>query len=112
MDADPKLDTPFLRDACVALDHAGLHFNGAANGVHHAAEFDERTIAGALHDPPVMHSDGRVEEVASKRPEPSEGPFFVHAGEPAETGDIRGEYGGKFPVLGHFHPGANTATAA
>ena len=101
VDADPKLDAPFLRHACVALDHAGLHFDGAANGVHHAAEFDKRPIAGALHNPPVMYSDGRVEEVASKRPKPSEGPFFVCAGEPTETDDIRGKDGGKFPALGH-----------
>ena len=41
MDADAKLDAPLRRQAGVALDHAVLHFDGAAHRVDHAAELDE-----------------------------------------------------------------------
>lgn len=32
----------------IALDHAVLHFNGAARGVGHAAELDDQSAVGAL----------------------------------------------------------------
>ena len=40
MNANTALDALVSRDACVALDHAGLHLDGAAHGVDHAAELD------------------------------------------------------------------------
>ena len=55
VDADPKLDALFWGNAHVALGHAVLHLNRATYGIDHAAKFHERPIAGALHDPPVMH---------------------------------------------------------
>ena len=38
MDADAKLDAAFGRQAGVALNHAVLHFDAAAHGIHDAAE--------------------------------------------------------------------------
>jgi hypothetical protein len=68
VDADAKLDALFARQTHVALDHAGLHFNGAADRVDHAAEFDDDPVAGAFDDAAMMERDGRVNEVAAKRP--------------------------------------------
>ena len=56
MNADPKDDPAVLRHAGVALDHGVLHFDRAAHGVDDAAEFDDRAVAGALDDPPVVHA--------------------------------------------------------
>ena len=42
MDADAELDAPVGRHAGIALDHAVLHFDGAAHGVDDAAELDDR----------------------------------------------------------------------
>ena len=61
MNADAKLDAPLRWQACVALDHADLHFDGAAHRVHHAAKLDDRGVAGALDDAAVMSGDGGVE---------------------------------------------------
>ena len=41
MDADAELDAALGRKAGVALDHAVLHFDGAAHGVDHAAELND-----------------------------------------------------------------------
>ena len=59
MNADAELDALLGRHAGVALDHAVLHFDGAAHGVDDAAELDDAAVAGALDDAAVMHGDGR-----------------------------------------------------
>ena len=64
MDADAKFDLLVGRYLRVALDHRPLDFDGEANRVDDAAELDNRTVAGALDDPPVVDGDGRVDEVA------------------------------------------------
>jgi hypothetical protein len=45
-DADPKLDALIGREARVALDHAGLHFDSAAHRIDYTAEFDVAAVAG------------------------------------------------------------------
>jgi hypothetical protein len=67
MNADAELDAPVLRNACVPLDHRVLDFEGAPEGVDHAAEFDDRAVAGALDDPAVAHRNGWIDEVAAPR---------------------------------------------
>jgi hypothetical protein len=64
MNADAKLDAPFRRQTRVALNHAVLHFDCAAHGVDHAAELDDRAVAGALNDAPVMSVDRGIDQVA------------------------------------------------
>ena len=89
MNADAELDAAIFRQAGVAFDHAFLHLDRASHRVDHAAELDQRAIAGALDDAPVMHGDGRVEEVAAQSPEPRERALLVGAGEPAVTDNVR-----------------------
>ena len=76
------------RHVGVALDHSGLDFDRAAHGVDHAAELDDRAVAGALDDASVVHGDDRVDQVAAKRPEPRQRAVLVGAGEPAVAGDV------------------------
>jgi hypothetical protein len=68
MNADAKLDATFRRQSGVALDHAALHLEGAAHGVDHAAELDDRAVAGAIDDAAMMGGDGGVDEVAAEAP--------------------------------------------
>src|ERR1700722_7613565 len=44
--------------------HGVLHFECAPHGVHHAAEFDDRTIAGALDDAAMVHGGCGINQVA------------------------------------------------
>jgi hypothetical protein len=67
MNADAKFDLFFRRHPGVALDEAILHFDGAARGVDHAAELDDRAVASALDDAPVVGGDGGVDEIAPQR---------------------------------------------
>ena len=67
MNADAKFDPFFRRHPGVALDEAILHFDGAARCVDHAAEFDDRAVASALDDAPVVGGDGGVNEIAPQR---------------------------------------------
>jgi hypothetical protein len=47
--------------------HAVRHVDGAAHGVHHAAEFDNTPVAGALHHTTMMHGNGRIDQIAAQR---------------------------------------------
>jgi hypothetical protein len=57
-----------------------LDFDGAVHRVDHAAEFDNCAVSGALDDPTVMHGDGRIDQIASERPEPRQNPVLVGSG--------------------------------
>jgi hypothetical protein len=63
----------------VPLDHTIPHFNGATHGVDHAAELDDRAVAGALDDSSIMHRNRWVDEVTAERPEPREDAILVRA---------------------------------
>ena len=67
MDANAELDAAILRNAGVALDHAGLNLDGAAHRVDHAAKFNEEPVASSLDDPAVVSGDGWVDEIAAQR---------------------------------------------
>ena len=101
MDADAKLDAALGRKTGVALDHAVLHLDGAAHGVDHAAELNEASVAGALDDAPVVHGDGRVDQIAPKRPQPRQCAILVGAGKPAVSDHIGRQNRRELPGLGH-----------
>ena len=58
------------RQAGVALDHAGLHLDGAAHRVDDAAKVDENAVAGALDDAPMMRGDRGINQIAAQGPQP------------------------------------------
>ncbi|MCS4094049.1 hypothetical protein FHT76_005749 [Rhizobium sp. BK176] len=101
MDANPELDAPILLNAGIALDHAVLHLDGAAHGIDNAAEFNQRSVSGALDDTAVVHGDGWIDEVAAQCPQPCKGAIFVLAGEPAVSDYVRGQNCGELAVLTH-----------
>ena len=82
MDADPKFDALVRRDLSVALDHRPLDFNGAVHCVDDTPELDNCAIAGALDDAPMVDRDGRIDQVASERPQPRQNPVLVGSGKP------------------------------
>jgi hypothetical protein len=61
MNADAELDASLGRHAGIAFDHAVLNFDGAAHRIDHAAKLDDRAVACALDDEPMMRSDRRVD---------------------------------------------------
>ena len=88
MDADPKFDALVGRDPSVALDHRLLDFNGAVHCVDDTPELDDAAVARALDDPAVVHGDGRIDQVASERPQPRQNPVLVGSGKPRIADDI------------------------
>ena len=70
------------RQTGVALDEAVLHFDRAAHRVDHASEFDDRAVACALDDAPMMGGDGGVDQIATQSPEARQGAILVGSGEP------------------------------
>ena len=101
MDADPKFDALVGRDPGVALDHRPLDFNGAVHRVDDAAELDNCAVAGALDDASVVHGDGRVDQVASERPQPRQNPVLVGSGKPRIADHVGHQDRGQFSGLGH-----------
>jgi hypothetical protein len=65
----------------IALDHAVLHLDGAANGIDDASELNEDPIARPLDDAAVMKSDSRVDQITAKRTQPRKRPLLVGTGE-------------------------------
>src|SRR5271165_5801710 len=102
MDAYPKLDAALRRHARITLDHRVLNFDRAAHGVHHAAELDERTIARAFDDAPIVDGDGRIDQIAAQRPQPSQRPILVLAGKPTETDHVGGQDRRELPFFRHW----------
>jgi hypothetical protein len=99
--ADPKFDALVGRDLGVALDHRPLDFNGAIHCVDDAAEFDNAAVACALDDAPMMHRDGRVDQVAAKGPKASKNSIFVASGQARVADDVGDQDGGQFSGLAH-----------
>ena len=57
-------------------------------GVDHAAELNDDPIASALDDAAVVHCDGRIDQVASKPPQPRKNPVLVGSGKPRIADDV------------------------
>ena len=91
--------TPALRSVMRVLN-----LDRAAHRVDHAAELDQRAVAGALHHAPVVHRDRRVDEIAAQRPEPRQGAVLVRAGQPAEADDVGGQDRREFAGFAHGTP--------
>ena len=64
------------------------------------------SVAGALHHAPVMHGDGRIDQIAPERPQPRQYAILVRAGKPAVPDHIRHQNRREFPGLGHDVPSA------
>ncbi len=111
MNADPEFDAALGRQAGVALDHAVLHFDRAAHRVDDAAELDEAAVAGALDDAPMMHVDGRIDQIAAQRPEPRQGAILVRSREPAVADDVRDQDRRNFPGSRHAGPSGVTQSS-
>ena len=69
----------------VALDHGVLNLDGAAHGVDDAAELDQGAVAAVLDDAALMDGDGRIDQVASERPQPRQNPILVGSGKPRKS---------------------------
>jgi hypothetical protein len=89
MNADPKLDAPLWRQTGVALEHSILHLDGAAHRIDDASKLDDGPIAGPLDDAAMMHSDDRVNEIATEGSEPRQDSVLIGARKPRIADDIR-----------------------
>ena len=83
---------------------AVLHLDRAAHRVDHAAKLDEAAVAGALDDAPMMHGDGRIDQVAAQPPQARKRAILVRPGEPAIADDVRDQDRGDFAGLAHRAP--------
>ncbi len=101
MNADPKLDAAFRRQAGIALDHAVLHFNGTANGVDNAAKLDECAVACALDHSPLVYGDSGIDQVTAQRTQPRQYSILVGPRESTVSDDIRSKDCRKLSGLGH-----------
>jgi hypothetical protein len=88
MDTNAELD-PFVRaDPAVTPGHRLLHLARAAQGVHHAGEFDEQPVAGRLNQTAAMCGDLGVDQFAAVGLDPRRRAFLVSAHQPAIASNI------------------------
>ena len=89
MDADREIRCACrARRSALRSTIAVLDFNGAAHRVDDAPELDNCAVAGALHDTSVMHGDGRIDQIASERPQPRQNSVLIGPGKPRIADDI------------------------
>jgi hypothetical protein len=88
MDANAEFN-PF-RGGCpgIAPGHRLLHLGRAAQGVHHAGEFDEQSVAGGLDQPTAMCGDLGGDQFAAMRLQACQRAFLVDAHQPTVAGNI------------------------
>jgi hypothetical protein len=101
VNADAELDAALGRKAGIAFNEAGLHLDGAAHGVDHAAELDQSAVAGPLDGAPVMRGDSGVDEIAAKPAQARERALFVSTGKPAVAYDVRDQDSRDLPGSRH-----------
>ena len=101
MNADPEFNPTPFRQPRIALNHAVLHFDGAANGLDHAAKLDEKAISGSLDDAAMVGGDGGVDKVAAQPPKARERAILVRARKPAVADNVGDQNGGNLAALGH-----------
>ena len=58
-------------------------------------------VAGALNDAPMVDGDGRIDQVASERPQPRQNPVLVGSGKPRIADHVGHQDRGQFPGLAH-----------
>jgi hypothetical protein len=68
IDTDAKRDPLIDGHIGVAVSHVLLHLDGASHGIDDAGEFNEYSVAGRLHNPPVVLGNLRA---ISSRADPS-----------------------------------------
>ena len=95
VDPDTKIDPTVRRDSRVTVRHTALHRGGAGDGVHHAWELDQHTVAGELYYPPLVFGDLGVDELFPVRIESSERGGLVRTHEAAIADHISGQNSGQ-----------------
>ena len=88
MNADAELNAAVLWHAGIALDHSSLNLNSASHGVDDAAKLMSAPSPVLLTIAPVMHVDGRVDQIAAQRRQPRERTVLVRSNQPAVTDNV------------------------
>jgi hypothetical protein len=98
IDPDAPLYAPLGRNRVVALGHARLHLDRAAQRVDDARELDEKAVSAGLYDPAAVLGDLRINQIRADPLEPRECTLLVGANQARVAGHVRREDGGE-PAL-------------
>jgi hypothetical protein len=101
MNADAELKPSVLRQSGIALNQPILHFDCATHRVDHASKFDDRTVAGALDNAPVVSGDGRVGEIAAKSSKARQRSVLVGSCKPRVPDHVGDQDRRELPVFSH-----------
>ena len=87
MDADREIRCacPARPQRCARPSPFGLQWRGSLR--RRRCEFDDAAVARALDDAPMVHGDGRIDQVASERPQPRQNPVLVGSSKPRIADD-------------------------
>ena len=104
IDADAEFDALVRCNPGVTLGHATLDVDRTTDGVDHAHEFHEHSIARRFDDSAAMFGDLRINEFFTVRLELAQCAFLIGAHKPAIAGNVAGENRGQpavHLVFGH-----------
>jgi hypothetical protein len=72
---------------------------------------NQHSVARTFHHATVMHGNGRIDQIASKRPQPRQRAILVGASKLAVSDNIRRQDRCELPGLGHDGPSATARLA-
>src|ERR1035437_428398 len=91
IDADAEFDALVRRCRGVALCHAALDIDRATDGIDHAHELHEHSIARRFDDSAAMFGDLGIDEFLTVPLELAQRAFLIGAHQPAVAGNVAGE---------------------
>jgi hypothetical protein len=94
VDADPEQDAPVRSRAFGSAAQRLLRFHRAFNRIHRARKLGQHAVAGSVGDAAAVAGDGSVQDRPLRR-QHAHGADLVLLRQPAESGDVRGQHGGK-----------------
>ena len=96
-DVDPEAEIDALSGggAGIALCHAALYLERAADRIHYARELGEKAVARGLDDAPAMLADLGFDELPKMALEPGVGALLVRSHQPGVARHVGGQHGRK-----------------
>ena len=95
IDADPELDPLLMRNVGIALCHAALQLERAADGIDRIAELGQQSVSGILDDAAAILGDFRIDQADEVLLEARVRALLVEVRQTAIACHIGGQDGGQ-----------------
>jgi hypothetical protein len=101
VNTDAELNPLLRRRGYVTLGNPALDLNRASHGIDHTLELCQETVAGVLHNPPVVLDDLRMDQLLEVPSKPPACSLLIRRHQARISRYVGGQYRGKAADGGH-----------